>query len=258
MKKNLIFLSGMLLLIASCSYDATRSYQYGSYRFKQIGGRSVSFCGFASNEAAQAAQAVSRRFSIPETIYGQPVTKIESEAFMSSTLFDQIVVPKTVTVIGRAAFYKCSAKISTSGTIVTDEGHLPPLGNNANNEGNNNGNGNNNGGNFSGGNNNNYGSPFEQYAGNYSGTYSISGGGMGPPQNGTWTGIVDKSGRMTVTFDNMPQSFSPILTRTGDFSSDGHNGPPLRGSIRNGHVTGTLFDTPALQQQIGTFEGHRS
>jgi hypothetical protein len=271
MKKNLIFLSGMLLLIASCSYDATRSYQYGSYRFKQIGGRSVSFCGFASNEAAQAAQAVSRRFSIPETIYGQPVTKIESEAFMSSTLFDQIVVPKTVTVIGRAAFYKCSAKISTSGTIVTDEGHLPPLGNNANNEGNNNGNGNNNGGNSSiggynnggnGGNssggNNNSGSPFEQYAGNYSGTYSISGGGMGPQQNGTWTGIVDKSGRMTVTFDNMPQSFSPILTQTGDFSSDGHNGPPLRGSIRNGRVTGILFTTPAFQQQMGTFEGYRS
>ncbi|MGP1445591.1 hypothetical protein [Treponema sp.] len=256
MKKKLCFLFGIVLLITCCSYNPSliynRVYQYGNYKFKQLDSHSVSFCGFASDQAAQTAQAVSRTFVIPETIYGQPVTKIEREAFMSSTLFDQIVVPKTVTVIGRAAFYNCSAKISASGNILRDEGHLSPLGDNANNEGNNNGNGNHNGGN-----NSNYGSPFEQYVGQYSGTYSISGGGMGQ-QNGNWRGVVDKSGRMTVTFDNMPQSFSPILTQTGDFSSDGHNGPPLRGSIRNGHVTGVLFDTPAFQQQMGTFEGHRS
>lgn len=245
MKKKLFFLFGIVLLITCCSYSPSliynRVYQYGDYKFKQLNTHSVSFCGFASDEAARTAQAFSREFVIPETIYGQPVTQIESEAFMSSTLFDRIIVPKTVTVIGRAAFYKCTATISTSGSIVTDEGYLSPLGNNSS----------------IGGNNNNYDSPFEQYVGHYSGTYSISGGGMGQ-QNGNWRGDVDKSGRMTVTFDNMPQSFSPILTQTGDFSSDGHNGPPLRGAIRNGHVTGVLFGTPAFQQQMGTFEGHRS
>ena len=273
MKKKLSFLAGLIVLITSCSYNANRAYQYGSYHFKQIGAHSVSFCGFVNDEAAQAAQAVSKTFVIPETIYGQPVTKIEQKAFMSSTLFDEIIVPKTVTVIGRAAFYNCSAKISTSGNILTDEGQQPPLGNttgnnggngnsSSGNENNNSSSGNNNSGNenennnSSNGNNNsnNNNSGFEQYAGTYSGTYRLFDTGM----SGSWTGQVDSNGRMTFTFDNQPQSFYPILMQTGDFSLDGHNGPPLRGSIRNGHVTGELFDTPALQQQIGSFEGHRS
>ena len=266
MKKKLILLAGIVVLIASCSYDTSRAYQYGGYQFKQIGKNSVSFCGFASDQAAQAAQAVSRTFVIPETIYGQPVTKIENEAFMSSTLFDQIVVPKTVTVIGRAAFYKCSASVSTSGNILTNEGQLPPAGENDNNYNNNNNstngnigttgqNGNNNGNGTIGGGGNTGGPTipnpeYDQYAGSYSGTYTIA------EFNGNWVGNVDRNGQMSIAFDGMQAN--TMLSPTGQFSVSTDTGLFIQGSISSsGRVSGTMNGMISSQYATGSFEGTR-
>lgn len=251
MIKKLFFLFGFVaVVLAGCSFDVTRNYQYGGYLFKQNGNNSVSFCGFANDAAAQAAQSVSRTFSIPETIYGKPVTRIEEQAFISNTLFDTIVVPKTVTTIGRAAFYNCSAKISTSGNILTDEGHLPPLGNTTGGSGHNNG-GTGTGGFNGGGSGSGAGSSdFSRYAGPYSGTYNDTASGG---QIGHWSGNVNNSGQMGISIDGRPPIYSQ-LSSNGSFSfTDG--GVNITGRIdTTGAVSGTMR---ASGQLIGTLAGHK-
>ena len=251
MIRKLFFLFGFVaVVLAGCSFGVSRNYQYGGYLFKQNGKNSVSFCGFANDAAAQAAQSVSRTFSIPETIYGKPVTRIEEQAFISNTLFDTIVVPKTVITIGRAAFYNCSAKISTSGNILTDEGHLPPLGNTT---GNNGGNGNSSSsGNNNSNNGNNNNSGFEQYVGPYRGTYHDPSGFM----IGNWSGDVDNNGQMGINIDGRPPIYSKLLP-DGSFSfvDPSSGGMSITGRIdTNGAVTGMVYANGHL---VGTLTGHK-
>ena len=300
MKKKLFFLFGIVLLITCCSYSPSliynRVYQYGDYKFKQLYTHSVSFCGFASDEAARTAQAFSREFVIPETIYGQPVTQIESEAFMSSTLFDRIIVPKTVTVIGRAAFYKCTATISTSGNIVSNQGLLPPAGgnenpyeNNNNNNNNNSGNGNNNGN--SGNNNGSSGNSGNNSSNNNNGGYNNGGNGNNNSESnnnggnssggnnynpsspveqymgsysGTYT-IAGFNGNWTGRVERdgiMSFSFDGKQATTG-LSPSGHfsatsDGLFIEGTISSsGRVNGTLKAMTGEHNESGSFEGNR-
>lgn len=241
MIKKLFFLFGFVaVVLAGCSFDVSRNYQYGGYLFKQNGKNSVSFCGFANDAAAQAAQSVSRTFSIPETIYGKPVTRIEEQAFLSNTLFDTIVVPKTVMTIGRAAFYNCSAKIKTSGNILTNEGHLPPL------------NGHGGPGGFSGGGSGS--SDFSQYAGSYSGTYHET---AGSGRTGNWIGNVNNSGQMSISIDGRPSIYSQ-LSPGGSFSfTDSFGGINITGRIdTSGTVTGTM-SVGGSPYPIGTLTGNK-
>ena len=131
MNKNIksicVFLSVLLLLIVSIvTANAETIYQLDGYSYKMINNRSVALCGWDNR---------STDLVVPRTIVDREVTEISAFSFMGNQIitsidltyahnltkigasaFDgcnsianKVIIPKSVTSIGFAAFYDCSS-----------------------------------------------------------------------------------------------------------------------------------------------------
>ncbi len=131
MNKNIrsicVFLSVLFLLIVSIvTANAETIYQLDGYSYKMINNRSVALCGWDNR---------STDLVVPRTIVDREVTEISAFSFMGNQIitsidltyahnltkigasaFDgcnsianKVIIPKSVTSIGFAAFYDCSS-----------------------------------------------------------------------------------------------------------------------------------------------------
>lgn len=151
---------------------------------------------------------------------------------MSCTQFQEIIIPETVTSIGKAAFYKCTARIINSNSLdltnafrsPSDSEESPSTNNTQPIEP-----------------NHTIDSNFQKYSGNYTGIYFIMEQGYQQEELGRWSGYVDESGNLSFKDDNGRNSLTK-LSPDGTFVIDDGKGPRMEGIIQNGNVSGTVFD----------------
>lgn len=148
---------------------------------------------------------------------------------MSCTQFQEIIIPETVTSIGRSAFFECTATpISNNPFLVIGEDCFAPPDNFLP-----------------------YYPEFEQYAGRYRGEYYISMYG----ERGDWSGHVYKNGRLE--FSTSTTHSETKLYGNGNFEIN-VQGWKIKGKItrQDGTVSGYIYDSGS-GIEIGSIQGRK-